>query len=182
MWPEIYNFLEQFSGVEYDFGDDLKSISGYTAFIEPYQWKSGIDNIMEDLEEALDCVEDYAEFITDDLPRKKDLKKIITMSVLSAIISNLNNVKRNLNIENVEISNVDDLMFQIQTISDLINMLIEKTIDDIIQHDEFDKYDEENDGAFTDLLGIHKNDMTNMSFTVNSIRQDYFETLDEENE
>jgi hypothetical protein len=50
MWSSIYEFLERYSGVSYDFSEDFQKISGNIAMIEPYQWYSGITNIMKNLQ------------------------------------------------------------------------------------------------------------------------------------
>ena len=183
MWQDIYDFLERFSGVSYDFQEDLDNISGYKAFIEPYEWHSGIMLILENLEEALDIVDEFGDELYEDLPNKRDLKKIIATYVLSKLIKNINDIKKVLNIEPTDICNFDDLENQIGILGALIDMLISNSLDDILKHDLFDKYEEDSDGGgFVDILGIHKNDMASLSFIVTSIREDYFASLDEDEE
>lgn len=181
MWQEIYNFLERFSGVSYDFNEDLMYISGYKAFIEPYEWHSGITNILDNLEEAIDIIDQFGDELYEDLPNKKALKKLLASYVLSNLIANVNNIKRILNLDDSEnICCFDDLERQIDIISELIGLLVENTIDDVLKHDLFKKHEEDEDNdSFADILGINEKDMVNLSFTVTSIRDDYFESLEE---
>lgn len=181
MNQEIYDFFERYAGVSYDFDDDLANISGYKAFIEPYEWHAGITTILENLQEALDIIEEFGDNLHEDMPDKVSLKKIVASYVLRGLILNINNIKNILNIDAADISSYDDLENQIGLIGDLIDMLISNSLDDIIKHDLFDKYEEDEDGGgFVDVLGIHKNDMPNLSFTVTSLREDYFASEDEE--
>lgn len=181
MWPDIYNFLERYSGVSYDFAEEFERISGYVAFIEPYQWHSGIINILKELQEAIDTIDEYGDNLHEDMPSKNDLKKIVAGYVLRKLIANINNVKKSLNIDLTDISDYDDLENQIGLIGDLIEMLVSNSLDDILKHDLYTKYEEDEDGGgFLDVLGIHKNDIPNMSFTVTSIREDYFASLEDE--
>lgn len=181
MWNDIYNFLERYSGVSYDFSEEFEKISGYTAFIEPYQWHSGITNILKDLQDALDTIEEFGDNLHEDMPNKNDLKKIIAGYVLRQLIANINSIKTILNVDVTDISNYDDLENQIGLIGDLLDMMISNSLDDILKHDLYTKYEEDEDGGgFMDVLGIHKNDITNISFTVTSIREDYFASLEDE--
>ena len=77
MWPEIYNFFEQYAGVSYNFVEDLQSLSGDAIFIETYDWQAKKDDILENLQEALDCIEEYGQYLGEDMPSKQDLKKIV---------------------------------------------------------------------------------------------------------
>lgn len=179
MWDqEIYIWLESYAGVTFDFSDDFEIIKGDTIFIEPYLWIITINEILEHLEEAVGCIEKYGDDLPDDMPRKKDLKKFVTMSVLSSILTNLNSIKKKLNIEEVDINNFDTLIRHVETMHDLVVMLTENPIEDVLKNRMFEKHEEENDESFYELFEISKNDIPNMSFTVNSIRDAYLESLD----
>ena len=54
-------------------------------------------------------------------------------------------------------------------------------IEDIIKDKLFEKYEDENDDAFSELLDLHKNDMTNLWETVRSV-VDYIEDDDDESD
>lgn len=183
MWQEIFNFLERYSGVSYDFSEDFSKISGNVLFIEPYQWKVTVNSILKQLEEALDCVEEYGDNLSDEMPSKKDLKKIIASYVLGELIKNINHIKRILNIDDIDISDFDDLQHQIELLFDLVDILVNNSLDEILKNNMFEEYEDDDDGGgFVEVLGLHKNDMPNLSFTVLSIREDYFESLNEDDE
>lgn len=179
MWAdEIYIWLESYAGVAFDFSEDFDTIKGDTIFIEPYLWIITINEILEHLGEAVDCIEKYGDDLPDDMPRKKDLKKFVTMSILSSILTNLNSIKKKLNIEEIDINNFDTLVRHVETMHDLVAMLTENPIEDVLKNRMFEKHEEENDDSFYELFEISKNDIPNMSFTVNSIRDAYLENLD----
>lgn len=183
MTQEIYDFFERYAGVSYDFDEDLNNISGYVAFIEPYQWHSGISEILTNLEEAIDCIDEFGDNLGDEMPSKRDLKKIVAREVLEKLFDNINNVKRNLCIEITDISSYDDLEKQVGLLGDLINMLVSNSLDEILGHDMFNEYENDDDGGgLHDILGISEGDMPNMSLIVTSIREDYFASLDEDGE
>ena len=60
-------------------------------------------------------------------------------------------------------------------------MLKINPIEDIIKDKLFEKYEDENDDAFSELLDLHKNDMTNLWETVRSV-VDYIEDDDDESD
>lgn len=185
MWPEIYNFFEQYAGVSYNFVEDLQKLNDNLIFIEPYEWQSDKDNILENLQDALDCIEEYGQFLGEDMPNKSDLKKIVASYVLSELMKNLNSIKKTLNIEEGDISTFDELENQLFVVGMLVEMLVNNSLDTLLAENLFDTYlteEEDDDNPFVDVLGLHKNDVPNLSFTVTSIREDYFESLNEDEE
>jgi len=183
MWPEIYNFFEQFAGVSYDFVEDIDVIIGDTVFIDPTRWNNTVSRILDNLEDALDCIEEYGHFLGEDMPSKNDLKKFVASYVLGELVSNINSIKRKLNIETEDISNFDELEQQLYTIGQLVEMLKSNSLDEILEKDLFNTYlveDDDEDNPFVTVLGLHENDVTNLSFTVTAIRDDYFAQLDED--
>ena len=179
-FDELYIWLEAYSGVTFDFSSDFEEIQGDAAFIEPYAWVVTISEILEQLEACVGCIEKYGDNLTDDMPSKNDLKRYVTMSVLVTVLNNLNYIKRKLNIEEVDINNFDLLVRHVETMHDLIAMLVENSIEDILNKRLFEKHEKENDDSFYELFELNKKDIPNMSFTVNSIRDVYFETLEED--
>lgn len=179
MWSELFIWLERYSGVSYDFSEDIASIKGDIAFIDTYEWFNVISNLFDNLSEAIDVVDEFGDNLTDELPNKKKVINMLTSYVISNLLDNVNDIKRKLNIDIVDISNSDTLVQHINIIMELIQMLSENEMDDIFKQQLFEKHEEENGNTFTEILNIQKDDITNMYFTVSSIQQDYFDSLDE---
>lgn len=169
MWEDIYGFLERYSGVSYNFDEDLQKISGYYAFSNPYDWKVSIDLIIDNLTDALDVIDDFGDNMVDTLPGKVAVAKFVTRSVIGEIVSNINNVKKNLELDTENINNIDTLQSHVELLYELIKMFVENNIDDITKHSMFDKLDESNDEDLSEKLNIHKKDIPNMWFNVQSI-------------
>lgn len=185
MWPQIYEFFTRYTGVSYDFTSDLQEIQDPLAYISPRIWAMKVNMIMTNLESAMDCIDEFGDNLTDDMPNKSDLKKIVAQYVLRALIYNLNEIKRVLHIDNIDISSFEDFETQVELMKELLVMLAENSLDDILAKDLFEtesREDEEDDNQFTEVFGLQKNDVPNLSMTVQSIRQDYFESLDDDNE
>ena len=183
MWEQIYDFFTRYTGVSYDFTDDLQDIKDPLPYISPRIWAMKVNMIMTNLNAALDCIDEFGDNLTDDMPSKSDLKKLVAQYVLRALLFNLNSVKQTLHIDNVDISSFEDFEMQVELIKTLLIMLVENSLDEILSKDLFEtesKDDEDDDNQFVEVLGLHKNDVPNLSMTVQSIRQDYFESLDEE--
>lgn len=174
MWQEIYGWLEQHSGVSYDFNEDISRVSGNTAFYEPYDWFVAIDNIFDGLDDAMDVIDDYGRLLPDNFPPKTELKKFISGYVIGRVLEVVNSVKQQMHIDQTEINKYSELMEHVQGISDLIIMISEYDMEDIIKNDMFEKYDEDNGNVLTEKMNIHKNDMTNIHSAVTTIRDDYF--------
>lgn len=176
---KIHAWLEQHSGVSYEFGEDIVMVSGDVIFTDPFEWRISVENILENLSDALDVINKNSRYIPDDLPDKDSMKKTISSYVIGELLNILNSIKQKLHIEQVDINDYDVFNQHINAITSLLDMLMNNSIEDISNHDLFEKFEEENDNMFTELLHVHKNDLTNMHFTVSSIRQDYFEMLEE---
>jgi hypothetical protein len=185
MWPEIYNFFEQFAGVSFNFIEDLQALDGNAIFIETYEWQTKKDDILENLQDALDCIEENGQYLGEDMPSKQDLKKIVASYVLSELVKDLNSIKQTLNIEVNDIASFDDLENQLYVISMLVEMLANNSLDTLLSENLFATYiteEEDEDNEFETVLGLSANDVPNLSFTVTSIREDYFESLNEDEE
>lgn len=184
MWSDIYNFFEQFAGVSYDFSSDIREISGDTIFIDPVRWRNTVASIINNLQDALDIIEEYSEYLGEDMPSKRNLKKIVASYVLGELTSLLNSIKGKLNIEKTDISTFDNLEQQLITISEMIEMFVNTPLDEIVSKNlfvnSFVEDEDEEDNPLEILFGLYPNDVTNLSFTISSIRDDYFTQLDED--
>ena len=182
MLPEYYAFFEQYDGVSYDFNEDLQTLKDVT-FIEPYRWNELKDNILENLQDALDCITKNARYLGEDMPSEKDFKKDVATFVLAHLVDNLNYIKQNLSIEKTDISSFEELENQLYVVGELIMMLTTNSLDDLLKDDLFNTYlieDEDDDNPFVTVLGLHERDVPNLFMTVQSIREDYFASLEDD--
>ena len=184
-WDEIYAFFIQHTGVSYDFQPNLEEIKGDKIFLNTYVWQTYINTILDDLQDALDCIEEYGDTVPDTMPNKGAFKKLIAGYVLGGVVENLNYIKRVLNIDPSDISSYDDLEQHLYTVGKLVEMLTNNSLAEINEKHLFDTYiteDEEDDNAFVTLLGLHEKDVFNMYETIASIKEDYYASLEEEEE
>lgn len=182
--PMLHNFFERFDGVSYSIDEDLHNIYGNKIFIEPYEWQVGINTCLEVLDSALKCIDKNAQYLTEDMPDKKSFEKIVSNYVLAGIMSNLNAVKNTLNINATEITNFESLEKQLYLVGKLVEMLVENDLETLLADDVFNTYitEEGEDNEFVTVLGLDEKDVPNLSFVVSSIREEYFESLDDEDE
>ena len=180
-WEAVYSWLEQHSGVSYDLNDDINQIKGDVAFTETFTWATKISLILDELDDALDVIDENHRELTEDLPGRDDFKRMLVADTIMKILNEVNGIKRQLGITPTKIKTVNELLQHVNALRDLINMLKINPIEDIIKDKLFEKYEDENDDAFSELLDIHKNDMTNLWETVRSV-VDYIEDDDDESD
>lgn len=183
MIPEIYEFFEKYAGVSFDFTEDINNISGDIAFVEPYSWHSGIENIEQNLQIALDCIEENWVYNNDTMPTKNDLKKEIAKYVLMGLKANLDHIKKSIGIDMRDIDSYEDLETQLYTVGKLIEMVSLNSLDAVLSQKMFDTYlteDDDDDNPFVSILGLHEQDIPNIWMTVSNIKEAYWEMQDEE--
>lgn len=181
MLDEVYVWMEEYCGVSYDFKEAIQEVSGTQAFISPFEWRITLELVLEHLNEAIDAIDEHWRGLPEDLPNRTEMKRMFTQSTLMLILQNINSVCSQMNIEPPQnISTIDQLSNAIVVIADLITLLANHSLDEIMNRNLFDEYEESNGEAFFNVLQLHREDMTQLSFTVNEIRQMYYESLDEE--
>lgn len=168
-WEAIFNWLEQKSGVSYDLNEDISAISGDTAFTEPFFWQIKISFILEDMENAIETVEEYRSELTEDLPPREKLQKGIENEYVRKLTENINNVKRQLGMSITPINDAEDVLTNVGALFELISTMKALPIDSLQTREWFDKFDEENDNILTDVLELHKNDLVDIHQTVETI-------------
>lgn len=168
-WEAIFNWLEQKSGVSYDLSEDISAISGDTAFTEPFFWQIKISFILEDMESAIETVEEYRSELTEDLPPREKLQKGIENEYVRKLTENINNVKRQLGMSITPINDAEDVLTNVGGLFELISTMKALPIDSLQTREWFDKFDEENDNILTDVLQLHKNDLVDIHQTVETI-------------
>jgi hypothetical protein len=114
-------------------------------------------------------VDENWKHLTEDLPNRTELKKLITTDVLSGLVKIIDSIEQKLNIDPVDINNVDTLHIVIETLFDIVEEMTTHSIEEILKTDWFEDYNNENDDILSVKMGIHKNDLTNMHYTIQSI-------------
>lgn len=182
MLPDIYAWIEQYSGVSCDFNDDIKDVSGNVIYIDPVVWRVSISDILDNLTEAIRTIDEFGNLAPDDLPSKSDMRKIISEYVIEKLLSIVNKIKKQMSIEQVDIGRYEDLIKHVDLLSRLVEFIVQNPMEEIAKHNLFEKFDEEHGNEYTEILNITKGDIANMHIVVTSIREDYFESLDDEDD
>ena len=175
-WNLIYNWLEQHSGVSYNFDDDFREITGDVAFDSPVFWSTTIGLIFDQLDEALDVIDEYGYSLPDDMPSKDQLKRIFADACITNILTNVNHIKSSLNIPIEKISSVEDLNNQVNALKDFILLAKINPVEEFVKEETFRNFEDANDDILEDKFSIHVNDLPSMWETISSI----VETLKED--
>lgn len=168
-WEKIFNWLEQKTGVSYDLNEDITSIGGDTAFGEPFFWQLKISFILEDMDAAIEAVEEHRYELTEDLPSKEKLQKGIENEYIRKLKENVNNVKRQLGMSITPIKDADDVLTNVGALYELISTMKTFPINSLQAREWFDKYDEASDNVLTETLELHKNDLVDIHQSVETI-------------
>ena len=81
-WEAVYSWLEQHSGVSYDLNDDINQIKGDVAFTETFTWATKISLILDELDDALDVIDENHRELTEDLPGRDDFKRMLVADTI----------------------------------------------------------------------------------------------------
>lgn len=171
---EIYIWLEGMTGSSpAGYEDDFRELveDPNIPFMDTFKWKNMLSNILDTLSDVLDDVDEYAPYIPEELPDCDDMKLMISSYVMGNILTNINIVKKRLGL----ITNPNQtltytsLITTVNVLSDLIDMVKQNSMDDISSKSLFDKYNNENDDQFIEVLELSKTDIPNIWETVSSI-------------
>ena len=168
-WEAIFNWLEQKAGVSFDLSDDLSEINGDVAFDEPYFWQMKIAFILEDMDSAIETVDENHNELTEDLPPRDKLKKGIENEYVRKLAENINAVKKQLGMAITPINDAEDVSINASALYELISTLKVFDIGALQTREWFDKYDEMTDNVLTEVLELHKNDLPDIHETIESI-------------
>lgn len=183
MLDEIYTWLDSYAGVSYDFAESIKEIDASKAFIDPFDWRTSIELILSQLDDACDIIDLYWRAIPMDLPPRNKMKRILSQNTLQQIVTNVRSVCTQMNVDlAVEITTIDRLKETVEVISEFLDMMINHDLNEIIKQDLFTQHEDENDDSFLNYLGLTKQDMSQMSFNINAIREAYYDALNNEDD
>jgi hypothetical protein len=181
-WEAIFNWLEQKTGVSYDLNDDLSEIKGDVAFDQPFFWQLKISFILEDMDAAIEAVEEYRSELTEDLPPREKLQKGIENEYVRKLAENINAVKKQLGMSITPINDAEDVLTNTGALFELISTMESFPIDSLQAREWFDKYDEATDNALTEVLELHKNDLVDIHQTIESIVESLKEDEDDDDD
>lgn len=183
MLSEIYLWLESRSGIPYNLEDEVTDLDSDIVALDSITWMIGIRNIIDLTKEAIDVVSEYADQIPDNLPTVRQIKSMIGDYAR-------NNVRKVMKkaFNTIGINPPDEIMsFNLNTMwnmatamNDMVSELTTNDIDDVIKSGWFDKYDEDHNNILTETMGIFKQDMSNISYAIQGVRE-YHEDIDEDN-
>ena len=171
MWDEFFMWVEKFAGVTFDMSTELQQLQGDNIFIDPRRWKIKLNYVIDQLNEMLDVLDEHRDSLTDNFPSYTELRNFLIGETLTSMITAINDIKRKLNIEPVDIGNIDTLSAHALALFDIVDALSSNSLEQLSKKDWFDEYEEDNDNILTDEFGLRKNDLTNMHFIVNDIIQ-----------
>ena len=180
MLDELYVWLESYSGTSYDFAESFEEIQGDTAFVNPSDWRYGIEMIVSQMNDACDIIDKHKTAIPETMQNNVVCKRELTQTVINGIKRNIDEVCNRMLISHRRISTIDECSVMVVAIFELIDMIVDTDTSDIMA--AFDKHEEENDNSFYELLNITRDDMTQLSLNVGSIRQFVFDKMAEEDE
>ena len=181
-WEAIFDWLEQKSGVSYDLNDDLSEIGGDAAFVEPFFWQMKIAFILEDMDAAIETVEENRNELTEDLPPREKLKKGIENEYVRKLAENINAVKKQLGMSIIPINDAEDISINASALYELISTLKAFDIGSLQTREWFDKYDEMTDNVLTEVLELHKNDLPDIHETIESIVESLIDEDDDDDD
>lgn len=168
-WEKVFSWLEQKTGVSYDLNEDISSIGGDIAFSQPFFWQMKISFILDDMNAAIEAVEDFHDELTEDLPSRSKLQKEIENEYIRKLAENVNNVKRQLGMSITQLNDGEDILVNVGGLFELISTMKVFPIDSLQTREWFDNYDEATDNVLTDTLGLHKNDLVDIHQTIETI-------------
>lgn len=170
IWQEIYIWIESYSGCTYDIDESIERLRDPNiAFVNRLDWKLTIEKLIDDLVDIYDIIDEYGYLIPDELPDSDAMKQMYREKIIGNVMKSVNDVKRQLHIQQLEIGDHRLILYHVDVLYDLMDMLALNSMDTIINDQLFDKYENENDDAFENTLNITKSDLSNMHDTINSV-------------
>lgn len=173
-------WIEQYSGVSYNISDNEALNDKYLPYVDPYEWKTNILMILDNLPDAIEVINTYANLIPDALPGKKEMKTLVVEDTTGRILKNIQGVLKELDLETPTIQSIDDLANVVNALGGLIELLSNTSTEDLLKNGVFEEYEEENDDILEEMFEIVKSDLSNMKFTVTSKHDAYFALMEDE--
>lgn len=180
MFSEIYAWLEQFSGATYDMSSEFALFYDEMIFVDTFGWYNKYQQIENDIYEINDIIDEHEYEIPDDFPGAQDLKRIIDTMIFQQLLRVVDTVKRQLNIETVDVTSITILDFHALALSKLVSLAKENSINDLVKNNMFNKFEEDNDNIISNAFDLTEQDMPTIKFTVDDIKASYYDKLNDE--
>ena len=172
---EIYLWLESRSGSSCDCSDTVASIQKNDLIaIDPNKWLYGINHITAVTKEAINVVKDNAYDIPDNLPGSYQLQRLIARDARNDMRQIIASGFKSLGIQvpaAVSSMTMRDCWTTAVVLTDLIKELANTSIDDVLTSKWYDEYQEDNDDALSEIIHIYPQDLPNIAFAIQDIRE-----------
>lgn len=175
----FFIWVEQYAGCSYDVSEDLDRLKeDNKLYFDPIEWYCEIISIVEILEEVDDILKKAVFYPNDgSLPSRRRMAKEYTDWVEDELNEVINNVKKQLHLQEYNYNNTDEMIADVQIIRDLINITNENTVEDIIKRDLINNYDKLHGYMLSERLGVRQKSFSGIYTTIKELRTVYFDTL-----
>lgn len=174
---DLYVWLEAYGGTSYDLTSTINAIDSSLPFVSPFEWKTSIENVLDQKDDAISVIEKYGRSLPDNLPSKQIAKREYEQDVLFKLATVVNVAAAEMGLTLDDITSADQLQNVVLTMTELIDMLIHN--DEESFQKAFDDHEDANDDSFEETLGVDARDLVQLSRNVQQIRNIYYMTLDD---
>ena len=108
------------------------------------------------------------------------MKSLVIQDATDKIVESVKRVTNALDLEFPKVQSLDDLANVVNVLSDLLDLLINTSLEVFMKNKVFEKYEEENDDILEEIFEMSRSDISNMKFTVDAKREEYYDSLEEE--
>lgn len=172
---EIYLWLESRSGNPCDCSETILGIQRNDLIAtDPNKWLYGINHIIRVTREALNIVKENGYDIPDNLPGSFQMQRLIARDAREDLRTIIASGFKSIGIQvpdAVYTMTMRDCWSTAVLLVDLIKELANNSIDDILTSKWYDEYNEDNDDALSDVLHIYQQDLPNIAFAIQDIRE-----------
>lgn len=172
---EIYLWLESRSGIPCDCSDTIRSVQQNDLIAtDPNKWLYSINQIIRVTREAINVVKDNGDDIPDNLPGSFQLQRLIARDAREDLRQIIQTGFTSLGIQvpnAVYTMTMHDCWSTAVMLVDLVKELANNSIDDILTSKWYDEYNEDHDDALSDVLNVYQQDLPNIAFAIQDIRE-----------
>lgn len=172
---EVYLWLESRTGESFDCNDSLKYIKKDDLLVtDPSAWLYAIRNIIDKTKEAIMAIDEYGDELPDTFPSAVRLKSLFAQDIRREIRIVIQEALKTLGMippDGISTATLTQSWMMAVSIVDLVRKLTLDSIEDVIKEQWYEKYDEDHDEILSDTLEIFKQDLPNIAFAIEDIRE-----------